>query len=763
MADAASKTEDTLAEAIADKDSKPWLDSIAEAERTFESYQTRCDRVEKLYGNLANLAEDSTERELQIFWANLEVLKPSLYARPPVPVVMPRFKDYKPLPRKAAELVERSLTVSFELEDIDSTMKMVRDDLAMAARGVPWVRYEKKKGKPEKICYEHVDRRDFLHEPARKWPEVGWVARRSWLDKQEFKARFPDVSLLGVQFSDRGTVENNAQSEDDYTVKKAGVWEIWSKTKNIVVWVVTGVEDTLDQKPPFLTLEGFFPCPRPAYGTLQPRSLIPIPDFLYYRDQIEEINELTARISALSESLRLKGFYGGGAEDVVSAVEAAIRSNDNNAILIPVSNFAEMGGASLKDSIVWLPVAEVASVIKQLIELRRQLIEDIYQITGLSDIMRGDTNPNETLGAQELKSQYGSVRIRDRQSELVRIARDLTRIGAEIMAENFDPKTLLSMSQIDDLPAQAEIDGQIQQIVDQAKQIASDPQAQQMAQQNPDQAKQMIQQVQGQIKELQETVTIEKVMDMLRSQQARPFILDIETDSTIQPDENADKQRTTEYVTAVGTFIANAGPMVQQEPASAPFVAEVLKFIAAKFRAGRELEGTIEEFADTIKQKAAQPQQQGPSEADIAMKESQATFMMKKQEMDGKAKMDEMKTQVEMGRVALEKMKVEAELAGNDADRKLKEQESVNKTVLEQAQLEIEKERLEIEKERLRLETAKVELEMEKFGSESSFKAKDFDLRMASTDNVMNGESGPENVNGSLASLLAQVSQQLAE
>ena len=232
----------------------------------------------------------------------------------------------------------------------------------------------------------------------------------------------------------------------------------------------------LDIQHPFLTLENFFPCPRPVYGTVERGTLKPVPDFVYYKDQVEEINELTARISALAEALRMKGFYSAGVEELSDAIEAALRKTDNNAILIPVPNTAALGGAALKDAIVWLPVNEVAAVITQLIGLRRQLIDDVYQITGLSDIMRGATNPNETLGAQQLKSQYGSVRVRDRQYELVRLARDVSRIAGEIMAENFQAETLLAMSQYDGAPRQAHIDQQIAKIRGRIQAAAAHPQ-----------------------------------------------------------------------------------------------------------------------------------------------------------------------------------------------------------------------------------------------------------------------------------------------
>ena len=105
-------------------------------------------------------------------------------------------------------------------------------------------------------------------------------------------------------------------------------------------------------------------------------------------------------VGTASESLRLKGFYPAGAPDVGEAIERVIKDQSNRAVLVPISNMAALGSGSLKDAIIWLPVREVAEVITNLIQLRRQLIEDVYEITGLSDIMRGQTKASETLGAQ---------------------------------------------------------------------------------------------------------------------------------------------------------------------------------------------------------------------------------------------------------------------------------------------------------------------------------------------------------------------------
>ncbi len=650
-----------------DKAATPWLTAIKDAQTYFKYWQDKCDAIDKLYADLKKKAEAGKEREFQMFWANLEVLKPSIYSRPPVPVVVPRFKDQKPIPREASEMLERSLIVSFETQDVNALMLLVRDDMVTNARGAAWVRYDTT-GAGEQVIYEHLDRADFLHEPARKWQEVGWVAKRAWLTLNQGLRRFGDV-FTSVKLKTRKELTgdkddaggNNYQGE-----KKGEVWEIWSKSKNIVAWVADGLPDVLDMQQPFLQLEGFFPCPRPAYATLERRRLIPVPDFVYYKDQLEEINELTARISALSEALRMKGLIPGGAGELSEALETALKQTDNNALLIPVPNFAALGGTALKDSIVWLPIEEVATTIKELVLLRRQLIDDVYQVIGLSDIMRGSTQPEETAMAQQLKSQYGSIRIRDRQAELVRFARDLTRIGGEIMAENFQPETLLAMSQME-LPTAQDIQGQVQQITQAAQAAAADPQAQMLAQQNPDQVNQLKQQVQGRVQELQQMVTVDQVVQLLREQRLRPFILEIETDSTIQPDEDAEKEKRTEFLTALGATLQQLFPLVQAQPAAAPFAVEILKFAVAPFRAGRALEQAIEQFGETVKgaAQAAMTNQQ-PTPEQIKLQTEQQIAQLK------------LETEKQKGAIDLQMKQADLQIKQQEAG--LKSQEFAQKT-----------------------------------------------------------------------------------
>lgn len=597
------------------RSAKPYLDAIKEAERQFQRYQHKADRIDKLYSSLQSLAglglnsdDRLMDREYNLFWASVEVIKPSIYSRPPIPVVTPKFKDRNPVKRVTAELLERTVISGFDISDIDQVMLSVRDDLVIIARGVIWVTYEDE-GADEKVCIEHIDRTDFLHDPVRKWSDVGWVARRAWLSREEMEERFGEAGENANYTTRRDEDVEGARTREE----QAGVWEIWHKAKNKVIWVADGCDDVLDMDEPHLKLAKFFPCPRPAYGTLQRRTLVPVPDISYIEDQLETINELTVRIHDLCDKLVVKGIVPAGT-DVGDALEAALRETDSSYMLIPVPAMSMTDGAAVQ----WLPIDQVANAILAAVEARREIIGNVQELFGIADIMRGDTEAAETAKAQTLKAQYGSVRIRDRVNELIRIAKDTVQIMAEIMAEEFSFDTMLTMSQME-FPTDADIKRQIRdlekaardeltKLADTAEQAIQGGQAGPEQQQQFQQAQQaIIQKYQPQIEKLSQSVTEEMVRDLLRDDKVRPFVFDIETDSTIYPDEMAEKQSRNEFMATLASDIQGFGPVAMQSPAGAKLVGGLIKFHLGPFRAGRELEGLIDEWVDSLENMPQQP------------------------------------------------------------------------------------------------------------------------------------------------------------
>jgi hypothetical protein len=619
------------------KSSSRVLSAIKKAQDTFRDYQDTCRRIDDIYSRDNSYDGDWLDPDYDLFWSSMEILKPAIYAHAPVPAVAPMFADRRPLYNTTAELLERVTTSAFDRANIDQAMLSLRDDLAFTNRGVLWVTYETDDG--QKVCIDHVDRTDFLHEPARCWADVGWVARRAWMTKTEMRKRFGKTSGKAYQQAKteiRRDDKDNGGADDS---KKAGVWEVWHRADNKVYWVAPDCPVMLDEGTPHLTLKDFYPCPRPAYGTLRRRSLVPVPDYQRYAAHLSKISTLTSRIYLLLDKIKLKGLVPAGG-DIGDAIEQALRAEDDE-IIIPVPGAALVQGAAA-GFVTWMPLADIATAIQGLIEARGQLIEDFYQLSGISDIMRGATQAEETLGAQQLKSQYGSVRVRDKVDELQRVARDVARIVAEIASDKFSKETLLDMSMME-IPSKADVDKQVKEIEstakkelealtkkaqDAAQKVQQQPQGQQI---DPNQAKQQFQQAQqqivqkyaGMLKDAEETIPIEAVVDLLRDDKARGFAFEIATDSTIMTDEMQEKQSRNEFLQTVAGSIQGLTGLAMMGENGAALAGGLLKFATAPYRVGRELNGLIDDFVDAAPQMAAQMAgQQGSGEVEKAVAEA---------------------------------------------------------------------------------------------------------------------------------------------
>ncbi|MBY5743517.1 hypothetical protein HFO28_07910 [Rhizobium leguminosarum] len=610
-----------------------WQQELERGQRYFKSWIDRCTKIEKIYLQQADQA-NAAKRRFPMLWANISVLQPAVYARVPQPVVERRFKDSQPVARMASELVERNLAFTADDADLDSLMRAVRDDFLLCARGTVWLRYEadfepldigvEPSNAPapdmlggamgdddgptpeqitdERVCLDYVHWSDFLHSPARRWKDVTWVARRVPMTDEEFDKRFPE-GRASLAANGAGSNHGTNQTERAQNEGKTYVWEIWCKSENYTVWIAEGSPMALEVSEPPLKLTRFFPCPRPAFGTLSTSSLIPVPDYVYYQQQCDEIDMLTKRVNKLTDQLRLKIFYPSGDGSVSPAIEKAMRP-ENDTVMVPIPEWAAFTDKGGSNAIVTLPIDEVQKVIVACIEVRKQLVEDVYQITGISDIVRGDTQASETATAQRIKSQWGSIRIRDRQAELARFARDIVNLAGEIICDQFQPETLMLVSGIQ-LPTAA-----------QKQQVQMQMQQQQMAQQQAAmRAQQMGQpapppqppQLPPEMQKMMEQPTIDEVVQLLRNDSVRGFRIDIETDSTIEPDEDAEKQRRMEFVQMVGGFMQQAGAIAQQTPMLVPVMVETLLFAARGFRAGRQLENTLEQVGAQLSQSATAP------------------------------------------------------------------------------------------------------------------------------------------------------------
>lgn len=709
------------------RSSRGVLDALAHSEKAFRTYNDQCNRIDAVYS--AKLVLDNqvtnlgmTDNAYDTFWASMEVLKPAIYAKPPKVIAKPRYSDATPADKVAAEVIERVVNSEFERGNIDMHLKEVRDDLALLNRGVLRTTYEVKDGEKH-ICLDHVDRLDYRHDPVRYWREMGWEAFCAWMTKPEMKERFSKHSgdaYKSAAFVSRSPNDDEGNRDE---VMKAPVWEVESKTDGKVYWVTEGVEVMLDESDPFLPMSDFFTSPKPAYGTIRRRTLVPIPDYNRYEPHLKQINLCTQKIYTLLERVRVVGLLPAGG-DVGTALETAIAEH-TTAMFIPVPGALLQGGSA--QLVQWLPIDMIATAIQGLIEARNQLFADFDRLSGISDIMRGETEAYETLGAQRLKSQYGSVRVKDKVDEIVRLSRDAARIAVEIICEKFTKDDLLEVAQMD-IPSKRDVEKYIAAVKKAAKEEmeALTDKTQEMAQKaqesgeqiDPAQAQQQFEQAQQQIaqkygqrlQQLQNTVVVEDVMAVIKDKRARGLIIDIETDSTVLTDELAEKQMRNELLQAFSASISSLMPLFQIGEAGVKLAMTMLEFALQPYVGGnRQIQATLDELVEQAPEIAARMAQQQGGEDDGGLAEANKLLAQAEQTkaqaamagVQAKAQLDQANSQLKFAQ--LQQQAQDNERRAEQENQKLRLQIAQAETNAQQAQ-----EKLEAEIDKIRAQTAEI-------------------------------------------------------
>lgn len=658
-----------------------WLGEIEAAKKREERWWKRGQAVIDRYRDERD-KENSFEKRVNILWSNTEIMKASLFQGMGHPDVRRRFPKkgrQERAARQAAILIERALSYSQDAYDAESEIEAAVEDHLLPGRGVTWAVYEADVQDPEpvepdpnsesddvrptndnaapeivdqRIKLQHVYWRDFLTSYGRKWQDVWWVARRHLYSRDELRQYFPDHAdkiPLGAE------IEGSQPAKDakDDTFKRAAVWEIWDKTKKQRVYVAEGYDLVLQMMPDPYRLQSFFPSQEPLYAIKTTGSLTPIPEYTLYQDQAAELDRIATRLDVMIDALKRRGVYDASMEGDDNKLSQLMRAGDNE--FVPYKGFAalmEKGG--LKNVFQTEDLAPIITVVEKLYEKSAICIQRIYEVTGISDVMRGATNPNETATAQRIKGNMGSLRLQKRQGRVQRFIRDGYRIKAEIIAEHFTREKLQEMTGIR-LPLAAEVQ-QAQAILQQQAQAQQQP-APQMGhnggtpmadgmpgpQQQPVQPPVMPMPVMmspdmiTEVQEIAAAVPWEEIEAILRSDQRRGYSIDIESDATAKMDDLEEKQARVEFMTAMESFMEKALPAALQLPPLMPLVKELTMFGVKTFKAGRPLEEAFEDgfnqLGQMVKQKQNQPTPPDPEQAK-AQAEAEAMQMRTKAEAD---------------------------------------------------------------------------------------------------------------------------------
>lgn len=705
-----------------------WLDNISSAEKKRKPYITRGKQILKRYRNkrtLTTLGVPLANRRMNVLWSNVQTLKPVLYSQTPKANVSRRNKSKDPIGRTAAIVLQNCLQNSLGMEDFDFIMNQVVDDRLLPGCGLAMVEYvptveEDQVGK-QAAETRYLQWEDYMTNVARVWQEVVWFGYKVYLtrkecydvakngamaegkDEEEAQAFAEDVwREITLDHREDKQEENRTAGQANDGPAKAVVWCIWDKTEKQIIQISPGYPRApLAILPPPVNYDGFFPIPRPLQATTTNDTTNPVPDFEQYVDQADEIDLMTQRIGTLAKALRLRGLYPADMDSLKMLVEGG------DADMIPYDNWqmlSERGGAEAL--IVWFPVEAIAKTLIHCIEVRQQAMEAMYEITGLSDLRRGQTEASETATAQQLKAQYGAVRTRDSQREVQRFIRDLLRLKTEVICEKFSLQDIKDMSGVKLLSEQekkmVQMAMQMWQQFGQAQQQFQQMQAQQQAPQGmspppPNMPPGMapvapqppaVPQPSEEMVEALEEPSWEQVLGVLQNERLRGFVVDVETDSTVEPDQQAQQAAASEFLAAVTQFMAMAGPMMMQQPDAADMFAEMLSWAANQWKGADTIVGAVDEFTEKVKKQAEAAKQNGPPPSpEMAKVEADAAADKMRVEADTAATAQklQLEAQATQQKLMLEQQKAEHEAA-------MKAQELQFKMQLEERKLQMEAE-----------------------------------------------------------------------
>jgi hypothetical protein len=543
----------------------------------------RAFRAEREDGDLGSL--------LPLFTANVQTLQALLYGKVPKVDVKRRWGDPDDVfGRTASEMIQRLLNTDIE-RDSDTyvgALLYVLNDRLLPGFGLARVRYvadfeteevpavmkesveiepagatEKKTHEDVAVDYIHWD--DVLWSAGSKiFEEWRWAAFRCPMTQDELAKRFAsklhedgatgEKLARELPLNSRENRRDTKQLAGEDPWQRADVWEIWDKESRKVWWVIEGYSVVLDSIDDPYELEGFWPFPRPLAANLTTDAYSPRADYILAQDLYTEVNTLSGRIALLEKAIRVAGLYNGTSEAVQRLLSEAGMNE-----LIPVPEwreFAESGG--VEGNIAWFPLEQVTKAIEILEKQRQSKISLLYQVTGMSDIMRGESSGPTTATEQAIKAKFASVRTTHFQEDFAKFASDLQRLRAELIMNLFDDETLISRSNIMFTNDRENVQGALQ---------------------------------------------------LLRDEFVA-YRIEVKPESVSATDYAAMQQERVALIQTVSQFLQSMGPIAQMAPEMVPYMLDMLKWMFVGFRGSNTIEQSLDQAVVQSKKMIAQMQQQ---------------------------------------------------------------------------------------------------------------------------------------------------------
>ena len=604
-----------------EKEVKFWLEKIDSAEKHYENYHRLVKETREYYKD-AKQAFGSGK--YNIFWSSVETLKPFLYFKQPHPYVERSNKTSDPVESYACKILEKALEWDLSQFDFDSVIKYARNDFLISGMGIIWEQYKPEFSlvtdakNPQNVIEiktsevvesTYVNPEYFIADCDNVgiWEDVSWVGKKIFMTKQEL------LETFGEKYADIIV----RPGEDDYRKKEICVYEVWDKNTQKVYW--------LSKQNPYaflkvvenpLGLKGFFPCPKPIFATLTNDSIIPVPDYSMIKEMLSELDGINNRMRLTMKALKVSGCYDNSFPELKNIL-------NKDVTLVSLNDFQKLkDNGGIRGIIDFVPVEQYVLTLEQLAARRQDIIGKIFDVTGVSDIMRGSSDPKDTATAVTQKTNFGTLRNQDRQNDMQRFIGDLFRIKAEIICEMFSQETLLSFLSEEEQKNRA--------------------------------------------------VALQAV-SLLKTEKLRGMTFGVETDIVFKQEEESAK--TLEGVTTINEMISTAFQTVSAQPLLLPLYRQMINAVVSTMPKARAFGGIIENVFSAVEKELMSPQPQKTPEPNIALQLEQQKLLqereLEKEKNALKARELDLKEKIEQNKLYLsnKEMELQAQLKASQLEQ----------------------------------------------------------------------------------------------
>lgn len=519
----------------------------------------------------------------------------------------------------------------------------------------------------EKALLDVIQYNDYNCSDARSEDEIEWQSRRAFLDRSQAEQLFGrDVANDLVYDSFPEVMKKDLARKEDKFEGKAELHEIWCEATNKVYWLQkTGEKAIIESSEPPTKFEKFYPC-SVIRQSADPDSVVPVSDYAHVRDQILEVERLTTRIHAVTQAIRTNFLYDAAMGPTVEQLFAGDLKGT------PIINWPSYKGrGGLQAGVEFYPVEPFVNALNVLQGARGAALQQLYETMKVSDLLRGTSEQYKSATANRLENQWSSLGLVVRQNMFSKFISDgISNLGT-IVAEQFDPETILEIGDADALieptiyipPAPPMPEMTLEGMPPMAPPPAPDPL------QKIDEMKQQI-------------------IGLLRDNKKRSYRIQIATDSMIAIDQQQQQQDGAMLIEQAGQFFDQMRGLVDQYPPLLDFSISLFQNMIKRMKGGKELDGIftkamqqVGEIAKAKEEAAKQPPPPDPTTLEvqgrlqIAQVESQAKIQVMQMEMQDKATKNQLAYQEQQLKMQRDQLSAQLDIQKQQTEEYFKQQE----------------------------------------------------------------------------------------